>query len=65
MAKGRRFEEAFKIETVKYIRENNKPLAQVAREVGVNENTLHAWVKKHGGKPEIIAVQSFSSEAAE
>jgi transposase len=65
MARGKRFEEAFKIETVKYISENNKPVAQVAREVGVNENTLHGWVKKYGQQPEIKAVQSFSSEAAE
>jgi transposase len=65
MARGKRFEEAFKIETVKYISENNKPIAQVAREVGVNENTLHGWVKKYGQQPEIKAVQSFSSDAAE
>jgi transposase len=65
MARGRQFEEAFKIETVKYMSENNKPVAQVAREVGVNTNTLHGWVKKYGQQPEIKAVQSFSSEAAE
>lgn len=65
MTRGRRFEESFKIETVKYISENNKPVAQVAREVGVNENTLHGWVKKYGKQPEMKAVQSFSSDAAE
>jgi transposase len=65
MAKGNQFDEAFKIETVKYISENNKSVAQVAREVGVNVNTLHGWVKKYGQQPEIKAVQSFSSESAE
>lgn len=65
MARGKQFEEAFKIETVKYISENNKPIAQVAREVGVNANTLHGWMKKYGQQPEIKAVQTFSSEAAE
>ncbi|NMD72895.1 transposase [Bacillus sp. DNRA2] len=65
MARGKRFEDSFKIETVKYVRENNKSVAQVAREIGVNENTLHGWVKKYGEQPEIKAVQSFSSEAAE
>ncbi|WP_020063113.1 transposase, partial [Bacillus sp. 123MFChir2] len=39
--------------------------AQVAREMGVNENTLHGWVKKYGQQPEIKAVQSFSSKEAE
>jgi transposase len=62
---GKRYDEAFKIETVKYISENKKAVAQVAREVGVNENTLHGWVKKYGQQPEIKAVQSFSSDAAE
>jgi transposase len=55
----------FKKETVKYIAENNKTVAQVAREVGVNENTLHGWVKKYGQQPEIKAAQSFSSAEAE
>ncbi|KQL53126.1 transposase [Heyndrickxia shackletonii] len=66
MAKGngKRYEESFKIETVKYISENHKSVAQVAREVGVNENTLHGWMKKYGQQPEIKAVQSFSSEGA-
>lgn len=65
MAKGKRYEEAFKIETVKYISENNKSVAQVAREVGVNENTLHGWVKKYSQQPEIKAVKSYPTEAAE
>ncbi|KQL50248.1 transposase [Heyndrickxia shackletonii] len=62
---GNRYEEAFKIETVKYINENHKSVAQVAREVGVNENTLYSWLKKYGQQPEIKAVKSFSSESAE
>lgn len=65
MPKRNQFEEAFKIETVKYLSENNRPVAQVAREIGVNTNTLHGWVKKYGQQPEVKAVQSYSSEAAE
>lgn len=65
MAKGKRYDEEFKKETVKYILENNKPVAQVAREVDINENTLHGWVKKYGQQPEIKAVQKFSSSNAE
>lgn len=37
----------------------------MAREVGVNENTVHGWVKKYGQQPEIKAVQSFSTPEAE
>ncbi|NPC91363.1 transposase [Bacillus sp. WMMC1349] len=50
---GKRYDESFKKETVKYIAEHNKPVAQVAREVGVNENTVHGWVKKYGQQPKI------------
>jgi transposase len=62
---GKRYDEAFKMETVKYIMENHKSVAQVAREVGVNDNTLHNWVKKYGKQPEMKAVQSFSSAEEE
>jgi transposase len=63
--KGKRYDESFKKETVKYIAENNKSVAQVAREVGVNENTLHGWVKKFSQQPEVKAVQTFSTPEAE
>lgn len=58
---GTRYDETFKKETVKYILENNKPIAQVARETGVNTNTLHGWMKKYGQQPEIKAIQKFTS----
>ncbi len=33
--------------------------------MGVNENTVHNWIKKYGQQPEIKAVQTFSSAEAE
>jgi transposase len=65
MSKGKRYDETFKKETVRYVLENNKPIAQVARETGVNTNTLHGWIKKYGQKAEIKATQTFSSPDAE
>lgn len=62
---GKRYDETFKKETVKYILENQKPVAQVARETGVNTNTLHGWIKKYGQQPEIKSAQTFSSSEAE
>jgi len=62
---GKRYDETFKKETVKYIVENHKPIAQVARETGVNTNTLHGWIKKYGQQPEIKAIQTFPSPEAE
>lgn len=63
--KGKRYDETFKQETVKYILSNNKSVSQVARETGVNENTLHGWVKKYSQQPEVKAVQTFSTSDAE
>ncbi|VXC67553.1 hypothetical protein BACI349Y_900003 [Bacillus sp. 349Y] len=45
--------------------QNNKSVAQVAREMDVNENTLYNWIKKYGQEPEVKSVQSFSSAEAE
>lgn len=65
MPKGKRYDEEFKKETVKYVLENHKPVAQVAREMDINENTLHTWVKKYSQQPEIKAAQTFATPDAE
>ncbi len=54
MAKGRRrFDEDFKQGAVRLVRETGKPIAQVARELGVNEGMLGNWCarerRRHGG----------------
>jgi len=44
MAEARRkFDEDFKQGVVRLVRETGKPIAQVARELGVNEGTLGNW----------------------
>src|SRR5918994_1342409 len=42
----RKFDEDFKIGAVRIVRESGKPIAQVARELGVNEGTLGNWCAK-------------------
>ena len=37
------FDEDFKIGAVRIVRESGKPIAQVARELGINEGTLGNW----------------------
>ena len=39
----RKFDEDFKIGAVRIVRESGKPIARVARELGVNEGTLGNW----------------------
>ena len=40
----RKFSPEFKDEAVKAVIMNSRPIAQVAREIGVNEGTLGNWV---------------------
>lgn len=42
----RRFDQEFKEGAVRIVRETGKPVARVARELGVNEGTLGNWVGK-------------------
>ena len=37
----------FKERAVKLTVETNQPIAQTARDLGVNENTLHTWLTKY------------------
>ncbi|HZE16986.1 MAG TPA: transposase [Mycobacterium sp.] len=39
----RKFDEDFKAGAVRIVRETGKPVAQVARELGINEGTLGRW----------------------
>ena len=49
----RKFEQDFKEGAVRLVRETGKPIAQVARELGVNDGTLGNWVsadrRRRGG----------------
>jgi len=47
MKQQRNYEKEFKIQTVKYILEAQKPVAQVARELEISDNTLYSWVKQY------------------
>lgn len=38
---------AFKERAVKLAVESEHPIAQTARDLGVNENTLHTWIGKY------------------
>ena len=46
METRRKFDEDFKQGAVRIVRETGKPIAQVARELGINEGTLGNWCLK-------------------
>lgn len=41
----------FKLQAVKRIETTGGPVSKVATELGINENTLHGWLKKYREKP--------------
>ena len=45
--KRKTYSKEFKISAVKMIIEEDIPVAQVARDLGVNENSLHNWRKQY------------------
>jgi transposase len=41
--KPRKYTEEFKTEAVRLVRESNKPVAEVARNLGISANLLYRW----------------------
>ena len=50
MGKYRKFTPEYRDEAVKLVLETSRPIAQVARELGINEGTLGNWVNKYRGE---------------
>lgn len=46
MVRYRKFDEDFRQGAVRIVEETGRPIAQVARDLGVNEGTLGNWVVK-------------------
>ena len=47
MSTMRKYPAEFKERAVKLAVESDQPIAQTARDLGVNENTLHTWIGKY------------------
>jgi transposase len=56
----RKFSPEFKAEAVKMVIETSRPIAEVARELGINEGTLGNWCKlyreAHAGEEPPLAI---------
>ncbi len=50
--KRRKFDQEFREGAVRIVRETGKPIAQVARDLGVNEGTLGNWCARDRGQRE-------------
>lgn len=53
MARGRTFSQEFKDEAVRMVLDGSRPVAHVAKELGIHDTTLGNWVsaykRRHGG----------------
>ena len=47
MSKYRKFTQEYRDEAVLMVIQSQRPIAEVARELGVNEGTLGTWVSKY------------------
>jgi transposase len=60
----RKFSPEYKDEAVKLVLETSRPIAEVARELGINEGTLGNWVNTYRGRhPEQEQPLSISERA--
>jgi len=61
----RKFDQGFREGAVRLVRETGKPIAQVARELGVNEGTLGNWVNADRRRREAGGGELSADERAE
>lgn len=47
MSKHRKFTPEYRVEAVRLVIDGSRPIAQVARELGIHEGTLGNWVNKY------------------
>ena len=50
--KRRKYDQEFREAAVRIVRETGKPIAQVARDLGINEGTLGHWFAQHRAERE-------------
>ena len=65
--KRRQFDRAFKIEAVRLVTEERRPVAAVARDLGIGENLLHRWKRQFSDHQEsaFVGTGNLTPEQAE
>jgi transposase len=65
MAERRRWLPGFKRDAVGLVRSSGRPLAEIARELGVGESSLAYWVAKGRKARQTADPERFAAETAE
>ena len=65
--KRRQFDRAFKVEAVRLVTEERRPVAAVSRDLGIGENLLHRWKQQLTDNQEssFVGTGNLSAEQAE
>ncbi len=63
MGKYRQFSAEYRDEAVKFVIEGERPIADVARELGINEGTLGNWVGKYRRERPVAETLNLSERA--
>ncbi len=66
--KRKKFSREFKIEALRQVEQSGKPLAQVARDLGLSANLLHGWKRQFSesvNSAEVFPGNGVSSPEAE
>lgn len=66
MAKERRkYTEAFKREAVQLMESSGKPITEIARDLGINDNNLYRWRGLYGNQSQVNTNGSVAEMTAE
>lgn len=57
----RQYTREYKQEAVRLMETSGKPVAQVARELGINANLLYRWRQEWGEQPQVKAESEMSA----
>ena len=65
MSKYRKFTQEYRDEAVLMVIQSQRPIAQVARELGINEGTLGTWLSKYRSEHPVTEELSLPDRASE
>ena len=65
--KRRQFDRVYKVEAVRLITQEHRPVAAVARDLGIGENLLHRWKQQFTDRQEdaFVGTGNLTPEQAE